>query len=211
MSRDSTPALLGLHAVRITGFAGTGALARRFDLAPAVVETHLLDAAAQGWVTHAAFGGSAGWSLTERGRAENERQLAAELAERGGAAAVHGVHEAFVPLNARLLRAVTDWQLRPEPGGRLGTNDHLDPAWDGRVLRELGAIGRALRPLNARLTDVLTRFGGYDRRFTAALRRARDGDAAWVDRTDVDSCHRVWFELHEDLLATLGIDRHGQG
>ncbi len=58
---------------------------------------------------------------------------------------------------------------------------------------------------------MLTRFGGYDRRFTAALRRARDGDAAWVDRTDVDSCHRVWFELHEDLLATLGIDRHGQG
>jgi hypothetical protein len=28
-----------------------------------------------------------------------------------------------------------------------------------------------------------------------------------VDRTDVDSCHRVWFELHEDLVATLGIDR----
>jgi hypothetical protein len=27
-----------------------------------------------------------------------------------------------------------------------------------------------------------------------------------VDRTDVDSCHRVWFELHEDLVATLGID-----
>jgi len=28
-----------------------------------------------------------------------------------------------------------------------------------------------------------------------------------VDHTDVDSCHRVWFELHEDLIATLGIDR----
>jgi hypothetical protein len=25
--------------------------------------------------------------------------------------------------------------------------------------------------------------------------------------TGVDSCHRVWFELHEDLVATLGIDR----
>ncbi|WP_245966848.1 hypothetical protein [Sphaerisporangium album] len=34
-------------------------------------------------------------------------------------------------------------------------------------------------------------------RFTAALAGAR-----------VDSCHRVWFELHEDLIATLGLDRH---
>jgi len=33
------------------------------------------------------------------------------------------------------------------------------------------------------------------------------GDGGWVDRTDVESCHRVWFELHEDLVATLGVDR----
>ncbi|GEK21750.1 hypothetical protein CXY01_22700 [Cellulomonas xylanilytica] len=45
-------------------------------------------------------------------------------------------------------------------------------------------------------------------RSTAARRRAVAGDGGWVDRTDVDSCHRVWFELHEDLVATLGIDRH---
>lgn len=36
---------------------------------------------------------------------------------------------------------------------------------------------------------------------------AEAGERAFVDRTDVDSCHRVWFELHEDLIATLGIDR----
>ncbi|MBB2747057.1 UNVERIFIED_ORG: hypothetical protein FHR35_006936 [Microbispora rosea subsp. rosea] len=57
---------------------------------------------------------------------------------------------------------------------------------------------------------MLTRFRGYDTRFAAVLARARAGDNAWVDRTDVDSCHRVWFRLHEDLIATLGLDRHAQ-
>jgi hypothetical protein len=51
------------------------------------------------------------------------------------------------------------------------------------------------------LVAVLPRFQGYDARFSAALAR---GD---VDRSDVDSCHRVWFELHEDLLATLNLRR----
>ncbi len=58
-----------------------------------------------------------------------------------------------------------------------------------------------------RFAIVLTRFCGYDSRFSAALTHARSGETAWVDRTDVDSCHRVWFELHEDLVATPGIDR----
>lgn len=43
--------------------------------------------------------------------------------------------------------------------------------------------------------------------FAAARTRAEAGERAFVDRTDVGSCHRVWFELHEDLIATLGIDR----
>ena len=27
----------------------------------------------------------------------------------------------------------------------------------------------------------------------------------------IDSYHTVWFELHEDLLATLGIERSSEG
>ena len=33
------------------------------------------------------------------------------------------------------------------------------------------------------------------------------GRRQYVDGVGIDSCHVVWFELHEDLLATLGIDR----
>ncbi|MEV5751777.1 transcriptional regulator [Actinoallomurus sp. NPDC052308] len=210
MTRDSSLGLLVLHAVRITGFADTPVVARRYGLDAAETKETLLDGQARGWVEHTAFAGAGGWSLTEAGRAENERLLAAELARVGGAEEVRGVYRAFLPLNALLLQACTDWQLRPAAGDRLAVNDHSDPAWDAGVLSELAGIDRAFVPLAGRLEGVLTRFRGYDERFTAALARAQAGEGDWVDRTDVDSCHRVWFELHEDLIATLGLDRHAE-
>lgn len=207
MTRASPAELLVLHAVRVLGFADTAAVARRFELDRTETGEHLLDAESHGWVTRSAFAGTAGWSLTDRGRRENERRLAAELAGTGREEEVRDAYDAFLPLNGRVRQACTDWQLRPAPGNRLWPNDHTDPAWDDGVLAVLRAVTEDLAPLVERLAVVLTRFRGYDSRFDAALTRARSGETAWVDRTDVDSCHRVWFELHEDLVATLGIDR----
>lgn len=203
----SASELLVLHAVRVLGFADTPAVAARFDLDDGATAEVLLDQEAFGRVARSSFAGLAGWSLTERGRAENERLLAEELTVSGAADEVRAVHEAFLPFNARLQQACTDWQLRPTVDDRLAPNDHTDPVWDARVLDELAAVGDGLGPLIDRLVAVLPRFAGYDARFAEALARARAGDGGWVDRTDVDSCHRVWFELHEDLVATLGIDR----
>jgi hypothetical protein len=207
MTQTSPAELLVLHAVRVVGFADTPAVARRFKLDEAEVSEHLLDAEANGWVTHTAFAGTAGWQLTDRGRRENERQLAAELARTGRAEEVRDAHDAFLPLNVHVVQACTDWQLKPTSGNRPAPNDHTDPAWDDRVLTVLEAVNHDLAGLIERLAGVLTRFLGYDNRFSAALTRGRSGETAWVDRTDIDSCHRVWFELHEDLVATLGIDR----
>ncbi len=207
MTEHSPAELLVLHAVRVLGFADTAAVAQRFQLDHFETVEHLLDAEANGWVAHTAFAGTAGWSLTDRGRRENERQLTAELARTGRAQEVRDTYAAFLPLNGRVLQACTHWQLRLAPGNRLSPNDHTDPAWDDDVLAVLHAVNRDLAPLVERLAVILARFCGYERRFSAALSRARSGETAWVDRTDVDSCHRVWFELHEDLVATLGIDR----
>ncbi|MFI5695648.1 transcriptional regulator [Kribbella sp. NPDC051586] len=195
---------LVLHAVRLLGFADTPAVARRFDLPQREVEEALEDAEARGWTTRSTFAGTSGWSLTESGRTENERLLAAELADKTD---VSEVYADFLPLNALLQQACTDWQLRPTPTDPLAANDHDDQAWDAGVLHELKALDSALGPITDRLTSVLPRFRGYDTRFSAALARATAGQTAWVDRTDVDSCHRVWFELHEDLLATLNLHR----
>ncbi len=208
MTRPTPPEVLVLHAVRLAGMADDAAVARRFGLEPAVASETLLDHQAVGWVTWSQFAGTGGWSLTAAGRAEDERALGAELdAVPGGRDVVRQVHTEFVPLNDRLQRACTDWQLRPAPGDPLAETDHRDRAWDQRVLSELAAVGAALGPLATRLADVLDRLAGYDARFSRALDRVASGDTAWVNRTGADSCHAVWMELHEDLIATLGIAR----
>jgi hypothetical protein len=124
---DSPSDLLALHAVRILGFADTVAVADRFDLDASETEDLLRDAEAHGWTTYTAFGDTAGWSLTDRGRAENERRLASELTDARGEEAVRGVYHEFLPLNALLLRACTDGQLKRAVGDRLVPNDHSDP------------------------------------------------------------------------------------
>lgn len=193
--------LLAVHAVRLLGFADTPAVAARFSLPVDETRDALEDAEARGWATYSSFAGTSGWSLTEAGRAENERLLN----EEGGADVVRQVYDEFLPLNALLQQACTDWQLRPTPTDPLATNDHSDADWDAGVLHELAVLDRALGPINAKLT--LPRFQGYDVRFSHALQRATAGDTAYVDRSEVDSCHRIWFELHEDFLATLNLKR----
>jgi len=187
--------------------ADDDAVAARFGLDEPATRELLLDDEAYGWVRQAAFGTTAGWSLTDRGRAEDDRRLAEELTEAGARSVVERVHEAFVPLNARLLQACTDWQLRPDDEGRLLPNTHTDTTWDARVLAELGELSTALSPLVEELSSALTRFAGYDERFAAALAEARAGRGEWVTGTGMASCHSVWMELHEDLLSTLGIPR----
>ncbi|PUB21591.1 hypothetical protein C8K30_114134 [Promicromonospora sp. AC04] len=207
LGRSSQPELLVLHSVRIQGMADDDAVAGRFGLDQADARELLLDAEAYGWIRQAAFGETAGWSMTERGRAEDDRLLAEELAGTGARPVVEQVHEAFVPLNGRLLQACTDWQLRSEEGGRLTPNTHTDDEWDARVLGELEGLGGELGPLVAALAAVLARFAGYDTRFSAALGWVRAGRGEWVAGTGIDSCHVVWMELHEDLISTLGIQR----
>jgi hypothetical protein len=48
---------------------------------------------------------------------------------------------------------------------------------------------------------------GYAERYSAALERVDRGERAWVAQPRIDSCHTVWMELHDDLLATLGLKR----
>lgn len=208
MTAASAHELLVLHAVRLRGFTDAAGVAARTHLDAATVDELLLDQQALGLVAWSEFAGHGGWSLTGRGRTRGEQLLGAELDDvPGGRVAVAATFGRFLPLNERLQAAVTRWQLRPRPGDPLAENDHTDAAWDARVVAELDAIARALVGVVRALTEVLDRFAGYDQRFSAALDRVRAGDGAWVNRTGADSCHTVWFELHEDLLATLGLAR----
>ena len=199
--------LLALHAVRVTGLADDDVVARRSGLDRDTVRELVLDYEAYGWLTRVEFAGTSGWTLTERGRVEDCRMLAEELTGAGARGAVELAHQTFQPLNARVVRACTDWQLHPHRGDQLAANDHDDPMWDGRVLNELTVVDGELARLVGKLADSLPRFGGHDERFSAALARARLGQMQWVAGTGVLSCHTVWMQLHEDLLSTLGIAR----
>jgi hypothetical protein len=210
MTVGSDPALLVLHGVRVLGGPSVGAIAERFSLPAAEVREHLLDAQAFGWASRHDFFGET-WSLTDSGRAQDERLLAAELDATGARATVTAVHAAFLPVNRRHGQACTDWQLRRLGHERRIANDHSDPVWDDRVLAELEACDDALADLCATLTGALVRFAAYAPLHSAALGRVRQGEHAWLDAPDRPSCQLVWIQFHEDLLASLGIPRGTDG
>jgi pyruvate,orthophosphate dikinase len=102
-----------------------------------------------------------------------------------------------------MLAICTDWQMRnPET-----LNDHADPAYDAKVIDRLGALHEDVRPICSELGRTLDRFGPYAERLSGALERVRAGEHDWFTGVRIPSYHSVWFELHENLLATLGIDR----
>lgn len=210
MTLGSSSELLVLHSVRLLGFAEVEAIAHHAGARLAEVLRVLDEAQREGWVQHSEFAGLGGWFLTDLGRAENQRQLADERAKADPDEEVARIYCAFLPLNARLLRAVTDWQSISTDDDRLVPNDHSDQEWDTRVLDELTSIGRLFVPLNEGLSSVLSRFDGYSARFESALKKAKSGEHVWIDTTSVDLCHKVWFQLHEDLVATLGVDRSAE-
>lgn len=198
---------LVLHGPRVLGYATARRVAIRFGLDADKTEELLLDFEANGWVRHTGFAGGTGWSITDRGRTENERRLAAELDRAGGRQTVEAVHTEFVPLNQRFASACTDWQIRPDRLDPMASNDHTDWSWDERVLRTLTSVGTRFGGLAARLAAELSRFDGYAARYTIALAKVDEGQRDFVDSPELDSCHTVWIQFHEDLLATLGIPR----
>jgi hypothetical protein len=147
------------------------------------------------------------WRLTDEGRQEGERLLAVELDGAAARQRVTDAYTAFLALNGPLLRVCTDWQLRDADPASIVVNDHTDAAFDRAVLNRLRSIHRSVLPICDELTACLDRFRSYRTRLTAAHDRVVAGDGAALDQPSTDSFHAIWFELHEDLVATLGRDR----
>jgi hypothetical protein len=90
-------------------------------------------------------------------------------------------------------------------------NDHTDPAHDAEVIGRLADLDAKVQPICADLGVALERFASYGARLGAALEKVQAGDHDWFTKPMIASYHTVWFELHEDLLATLGIERASEG
>jgi hypothetical protein len=202
MAHPSEPGTLVLHGLRLKGFAETDVLAESTGLDDVTVIRALEAFAGEGLVTRKQGVDVSGWVLTPQGRAEHEKRLADELDAAGARADIEALYGRFTGLNPGLLQVCTDWQLR---GGTV--NDHTDGAYDAEVVSRLGDLHERAVPVVAALTATMDRFGGYGPRLQWAVDHVRCGDGAWFDKPLTDSYHTVWFELHEDLLATLGLER----
>lgn len=190
-----------LHVVRLRGRTPSEAVAA--SLGDGVDADALLgEAAAADHVVHR-DGRARGWSLTPAGREVHDELLAAERDAAQWAGAVGAAYERFLALNPQLLQVCTDWQVGPD--GSL--NAHDDHAYDRRIVDALLAIDAQVQPVCRDLADALVRCSSYGRRLAAAASSIEAGDARFFTSPAVESYHTIWFELHEDLLQTLAIER----
>ncbi|KAK1183919.1 transcriptional regulator [Streptomyces sp. NBS 14/10] len=203
MSTDAK--LLVLHALRCAGAASPTRLHGVTGLDESDIESELIDLGAEGLVTRISGGGMPCWLLTDAGRAADAERITDELTSANARGAVEAAFDRFLVLNPELLDLCAAWQLRTVDG-IVNANDHSDPAYDSRVLDRFADLDRRAAPVCAELSAALPRFGRYRDRLAGALGRAASGALEYVTDSTA-SYHTVWAELHEDLLATLGMRR----
>lgn len=179
------------------------AVAQAAGIAGEQAEAMLRDLAERGWVRYRDGKRAQGWMLLGEGRAEAERLVASETEESGMSARIEGLYRSFLVLDPELKQVCTDFQVRDDQS----LNDHSDPEYDAAVIARLAEINRRVQPIVAGLAEALDRYGHYGGRLDFAISRVSEGDINWFTKPSLDSYHEVWFELHEDLLVTLGIDR----
>lgn len=210
MSHRSLPRLLVLHGLRLKGVVEGEVVADAVGLPLAAVVDELAALTGEGLAVYRC-GLLKGWTLTAEGRREHTRLLADELDDLGARVAIEDGYRGFRRLNPGVLDACSRWQVRTVGAGMpkqaMLRNDHSDAGYDARVLDDLSGALDGARPIGEQLTHTLARFATYAPHLEDALTRARSGELDYVTKPVIPSFHTVWFEWHEDLLVTLGLDR----
>jgi hypothetical protein len=181
-----------LHALKVRGLAGADALAESAGVTADEVVVIMDAAVEQGWAKLRS-GRVSGYMLTSPGR-ERYTVVRAENVTEAEVAGLTPVYQQFLAPNQSFKEVTTDWQLKAE-GDIAVVLPRLDQVHDQVV----GVIDEAGR--------VTPRFTIYRDRFERAIAAFRGGDGAALAKPMSGSYHDVWMELHEDLLATLGLER----
>jgi len=194
-----------LHALRLKGFADTGEIAAAAEVDPLIAQG-ILDGLAASDQARYRDGHATGWTLLPAGRKRGEGLLAAQVDAAGKRDDLSEVYQRFLELNQPFLRLCTEWQTREVDGERI-MNDRSDAAYDAGVIERLRETDIRIQPVCADLGALFSRFANYGPRFAKALDQVQAGHIDWFTKPFIDSYHTVWFELHDDLLASLGIER----
>ena len=194
---------LVLHALRMKGIAGPSSIEEAWGVNDA--DAHLSRLAEAGLCQFRDLPRGAGYLLLPAGR-ERHAELLGEVRGQAGdeaCAVLSGVYDRFTPLNDDFKALCERWQMR---GGAL--NDHSDREYDEARISELEDVHARFLPLVMRSGRAVGHFTRYPPRFKNALRKLTDdGDLEYFTKPLIDSYHTVWFEFHEDLIATLGRQR----
>ncbi|MBA3654177.1 MAG: MarR family transcriptional regulator [Actinobacteria bacterium] len=209
MAHQTQPRLRVLHALRLRGFADDDIVAFLAGVSEGDATELVGELAAEG-LANRREGRLSGWSLTPDGRATHAKLISEEVADAGCRDAVDDGYRRFLAINETMLGCCTQWQLRTVDGTPV-PNDHTDAAHDAQAIAALAAIDDAVQPACADLALALDRYAAYGPRLRAARTKVEAGDTDWFTKPLIDSYHTVWFELHEDLLVTLGIERSKEG
>lgn len=179
-----------LHTLRVKGAATAPALAAA--LGRERVEAELEPLVAAELVTRAGEGPEALLALTPPGQERDRELVAAELSDAGRERLGQLYANPFLPVNVEFKRLCAEWQTAGESFELLE--------------RAVGLHERVEAFLTA-AAALVPRLGRYAERLDAAFERVQDGDGDALVGPVGETYHNVWFELHEDLIATLGRTR----
>jgi pyruvate,orthophosphate dikinase len=105
-------------------------------------------------------------------------------------------------VNNRVLKLSSDWQVRDG-----SPNDHSDSLYDEGVIDRLVELNDRVRACMRKIVVCAPRFAPYSARLDSCVERLLAGDKTAFTAPLAESYHTVWFELHQDLLLTLGLQR----
>lgn len=190
-------------ALRVQGISSCERAACALGSDPDTVAARLADLAARELAAERT-GRLAGFTLSPNGIERLDELLAAEGLRTNEV--VQGCYDRFLGLNKRVLKVSSDWQVRRE-GGVEEPNDHSDPSYDEAVIERLAQLHDSARACVEGVARCAPRFGPYADRLEGCVKRLQAGDRSAFTAPLAESYHTVWFELHQDLLLTLGLER----
>ncbi len=182
--------VLLLRALRVKGAASAA------DLEPASgvedASARLEPLLAAGLVSRAGEVDGASFGLTEAGRARDAELVAAEVPELIRAEVGAEYDATFLPVNVEFKALCAAWQRDGE-------------SFD--LLEQLLDVHERVDGFLAAAAASVPRLGRYRDRLAEALDRVQNGDADALVGAVGPSYHNIWFELHEDLITSLGRSR----
>lgn len=179
-----------LHALRIKGAVGVAEVARAGGVEGVDEELGALREA--GLVSRAGEGEQAIYALTESGRERHAELLEAEVSAIGRERLGSAYDSDFLPINVEFKQLCAEWQTEGE---------------SFELLERLIGVHERIESFLGEASAVTSRFERYSVRLGVAADRVQDGDGDALVHPLGDSYHNVWFELHEDLIVTLGRSR----